>query len=333
MSALAVARYDLLVVGAGPAGLTGAMTAESEGINTLMLEADRIGGQAGMSTMIKNYPGFPDGIRGDDLMEQMNRQATNFTADSLAPVRAEGIVRTEEGLVVQTDSGEDFLGRAVLVSCGVQYRLLKARNAASWLGRGVMYGSPTKAEYSDKQVAVVGGANSAGQAAVYLSRFDSCMVHMLVRGQSIGEKMSSYLVEEITTLDNIKVHTDTQLEAVDGKDGRLTQATISTGGTERDMQMDEIFIMIGAIPKTRWLGEVQRDARGYVSAGSDLSAESRATFMETTEGRQPLPHETSMPGLFVAGDVRQGSNKRVASAVGDGTNTVPDLHRYLESAA
>jgi len=176
----------------------------------------------------------------------------------------------------------------------------------------------------------VGGANSAGQAAVYLSDFEACTVHMLIRGSNIEDKMSGYLVDKVVTRDNIQVHTNTELVGVDG-DGRLEKVTIKNDEGVTEMRADEVFVLIGSVPKTHWLpDEVARDKDGFVMAGSDLSTDVRAKFAEQTNGRQPLAHETSMPGLFVAGDVRCGTYKRVALAAGDGAGVIPELHRLRD---
>ncbi len=321
--------HDLIVVGAGPAGLSAAINAESERIDSLVLESShRLGGQAGTSTRIENYPGFPDGVSGDELMGRMISQALKFTTEFAAPVRAERLEKTEDGILVHADEGERFLGRSLLIACGVEPRRLRARNLAAYLGRGAIYGSPDiEIPYEGKRIVVVGGANSAGQAALHLSK--ACDVHLVVRGTSIDDKMSAYLTDRIAANQNVQVHTQTELFGVDG-DGRLRKATVKRGDELQEWDVDEIFVMIGAVPKTHWLPDVvDRDEAGFVIAGSDLSADSRARFADQNGGRQPLAHETSMSGLFVAGDGRFGTIKRVASAVGDGSAVVPELHRYL----
>ena len=323
--------HDLVVVGAGPAGLSAAINAESERIDTLVLESNnRLGGQAVTSTRIENYPGFPEGVTGEELMGRMIDQALKFTTEFMAPLRAERLERTGDGILVHSDEGETFLGRSVLISCGVEYRRLRARNFAAYLGRGAMYGSPNiSVPYENKRIVVVGGANSAGQAALHLSR--ACEVHLLVRGKGVEDKMSAYLADRIVDNNNVHVHTETEVTAVDG-DGRLKKVTVKHGDTLQDMDADELFVLIGAEPKTHWLPEgITRDKAGFVVAGSDLPAEAREQFADQSSGRQPFAHETSMPGLFVAGDGRSSTIKRVASAVGDGAGVIPELHRYLSS--
>ncbi|HEX4774551.1 MAG TPA: FAD-dependent oxidoreductase [Candidatus Saccharimonadales bacterium] len=321
--------HDLIVVGAGPAGLSAAINAESERIDTLVLESNnRLGGQAGTSTRIENYPGFPEGVSGEELTARMIDQALKFETEFLAPVRADSLEPTEGGIVVCSDEGEKFMGRSVLITCGVEYRRLRARNLAAYLGRGASYGSPDiSTPYRHKKIVVVGGANSAGQAALHLAK--ACEVHLAVRGSSLDDKMSAYLTDRIADNDNIQVHTGCEVVGVDG-DGRLKQVTIKNGDTLTDMAVDEMFILIGSVPKTHWLPDaVARDRGGFVIAGGDLTHESRDQFSEKTEGRQPFAHETLIPGLFAAGDGRFGTIKRVASAVGDGAVVIPELHRYL----
>lgn len=322
-------NYDLVVVGAGPAGLAAAIGAESEWLETVVLEGKgRLGGQAGTSSLIKNYAGFPGGISGPDLMGRMTDQALEFDTRFEAPERATGIIRTDEGLVVTTEAKE-FIGRTVLLSCGVDYRKLGATNLAAYLGRGVAYGSPHMAnKYDDKKLFVVGGANSAGQAAVHLSQFTNCDVHILIRGKSINEKMSGYLIDKISETPNIKVHTSTEVVAVQGN-GCLGEITVVQEEQEVALPADEMFVMIGAEPRTGWLNEkVLRDRTGFVLTGTDIPLEERAKF-EGDCGRPPFAHETSMHGVFAAGDVRHGTVKRVGYAVGDGGAAVAELHQYL----
>lgn len=322
--------HDLIIIGGGPAGLSAAVNAASERLNTLLLDgSDQFGGQAGTSTLIENYPGFPEGVTGRDLTAKMVDQALKFNVELQAPLQVEGIEVTEDGMLVQ-DETENFLGRSVLVSCGVQYRRHNARNMAAYLGRGVSYGSPSlSAKYDNQELFVVGGANSAGQAAMHLSKHTSCAVHMLVRGKDIGSRMSAYLADRIEATPNIQVHTETEVTGVHG-DAHLKKIIIKQGDSEAEMDADRLFLLIGAIPKTKWLPEqVARDDYGFVLAGGDLPPEVRDQFGDEC-GRQPYAHETSVPGLFVAGDVRSGTIKRVASAVGDGAVIVPEIHRYLD---
>jgi thioredoxin reductase (NADPH) len=322
-------EYDLLIVGAGPAGLSAVINAESERINTLVLDGnDHLGGQASESSLIENYPGFPGGVSGAELTGLMIEQAIGFKAELLAPWHVQNIRSQESGLFV-TDGSEEIFGRSVLLASGVQYNRLVVPNIAAYLGRGIEYGSPDLGiKYEGKKLFVVGGANSAGQAAMHLSKMTDCSVDVLIRGNSIEDKMSAYLHERIAETPNINVRTETEITGVAGN-GRLKELTLKVGNEELVVPADEVFIFIGAEPKTHWLSvDVERDEKGYIKAGGDIGESGRREFVEVN-GRPPLPHETSVPGLFVAGDVRCGTTKRVASAVGDGATTVPDLHRYF----
>jgi thioredoxin reductase (NADPH) len=326
-------RYDLVIVGGGPAGLSAAINAESENINTLVLDsADHFGGQAGTSSRIENYPGFPGGVSGQKLTSLMIDQALQFNTEFLAPWRAESLEPTDEGIVVH-DGTETILGRTVLLGTGVDYRRLVVPNLAAYLGRGVTYGSPRLSDiYKDKKLFVIGGANSAGQAAMHLASQSGCSVNLIVRGETIEEKMSAYLTSRVQEASNVHVHTETEVIGVDG-DGYLKEVTLKSKDHERTVPADELFILIGAAPKTTWLPhEVERDDYGFIKAGGDIGEDVRHEFVEVNR-RAPLPHETSVPGLFVAGDVRCGTTKRVAGAVGDGAVVVPDIHRYLATLA
>lgn len=242
--------YDLVVVGAGPAGLAAAIGAESERLNTLVIDGkSRLGGQAGTSSLIENYAGFPGGISGPELMHRMIDQALGFDTEFIAPSRAEGIHRVDDGLAICSDSVQ-YGGRVVLLSCGVDYRRLQAKNVAAYLQRGINYGSPhMQSTFEGKKLVVVGGANSAGQAAVHLSKFSTCEVSMLVRGKSIEDKMSGYLIDKILGIGNIDVRTETEVIGVNGN-GCLEELTLKTSSGEETMSADEVFIMIGAEPRT-----------------------------------------------------------------------------------
>jgi thioredoxin reductase (NADPH) len=324
--------HDLIIIGGGPAGLSAAINAESERVDTLVVDdSPQIGGQAGTTSLIENYPGFPQGINGPDLMARIVDQALRFDTEFMGPTRISGIERTETGLmIVHADDREVFQGRYVLLSTGVETRQLRARNVAAYRGRGVTYGPPSQSvDYHNKTVYIVGGGNSAGQAAYKLSEFDACDVHILIRGDSVEENMSGYLIDKLKTKSNIIIHTNTELSGVDGN-GHLDKVTLlnKTDNTTSEEKADGVFVFIGAVPKTNWLSPaILRDEQGFVLAGSDLSEDARSIFVEQTKGRKPYGHETSMPGVFVAGDVRSGTGKRVALAVGDGVAVVPEIHR------
>lgn len=320
---------ELIVIGSGPAGLSAAINAESERINTLVID-DRpeIGGQASLTSLIENYPGFPKGITGPDLMSRMIDQALHFDTQFMGPTRASRINSSNEGITVETDDGEMYEGEYVLISTGVERRPLKAKNVAAYKGRGVTYGPPgTPESYKNKTVVVIGAGNSAGQAAYKLSEFEACDVHVLMRGDNIEDGMSGYLIDKLQK-PNVTIHTNTELTGVDG-DGKLDRVGILNSKTNErsEIKAGEVFVFIGATPKTGWLPQsISRDSQGYILAGSDLSDEDRKAFEEQTKGRKPLAHETSQPGVFVAGDVRSGTNKRIALAVGDGVGVVPEIH-------
>ncbi|HEY5441940.1 MAG TPA: FAD-dependent oxidoreductase [Candidatus Saccharimonadales bacterium] len=322
-------KHDLIVIGGGPAGLSAAITAETERVDTVVIDnSHTLGGQAGTTSLIENYPGFPNGITGPELMARIVDQALRFSTKIWGPSRADTIEPVDEGILVRTDDGDEYLGNVALLSTGVDLKQLKANRVAAYRGRGVNYGPPpTSANYQGKTMVVIGGANSAGQAAVNLSEFAACEVHMLVRGDSIEDKMSGYLIDKIAEKKNITVHTRTELTGVDG-DGRLSEVSIEhRDNGSATMKADEVFVFIGAIPKTTWLPpDIVLDPMKFVVAGGDLSADAREAFVERTKGRAPYAHETSMPRLFVAGDVRCGTNKRVALAAGDGAGVIPEVH-------
>jgi thioredoxin reductase (NADPH) len=330
-------RYDLAIIGGGPAGLGAAITASSEGLSTVLIDEDHFGGQAETSTFIENYPGFPAGVSGQDLASYMIDQVIKFEADLEAPMRIEGLERTPGGFDL-TDDDSGLSARAVMVSCGVQYRRLNSvRGLAGYINRGVNYGSPSRRmQYDNKCLYVVGGANSAGQAAMYLSEQNGCEVNLLVRGESIREKMSRYLADRIESAENINIHTQTEVKAVDGDgggEGGIKRITLlnNQSSEEEQKEIDELFILIGAVPKTKWLPEeVARDSFGFVVGGGELPEEVRDQFEKDCR-RQPFAHEGSIPGLFVAGDVRSGTTKRIGAAVGDAISAIPDIHRHLNS--
>jgi thioredoxin reductase (NADPH) len=325
-----IPEHDLLIIGGGPAGLSAATYGASERLNTGVVDSqNHLGGQAGTSTFIENYPGFPNGITGPDLMGKMATQAERFGAQTYLEAPIEKIAPSDRGLEVTTHEGNLYIAKNVLLANGVQYNKHPAANLETFLGRGVNYGSPNLANrYKDKQLFVIGGANSAGQAAYALSDCEGCTVHMLIRGRSMEDKMSGYLVDKIATKPNIHVHLDTDLESVDG--GRkMEDVTIADRQTNREetLHADELFVMIGASPRTLWLPDaVKRDALGFILTGSNLDRETRGAFEDQYQ-RPPLSSETAMEGVFAAGDVVSGTQKRVASAVGHGADAVADVHQ------
>ena len=331
MSAKASEIRDLIIIGGGPAGLSAAVNASSEKIATLLLDGnERLGGQAGTSSNIENYAGFPCGVTGQDLADRMVKQALRFGTEMQAPVMASRIVRDEKTglLCVSDDAGDRFLTRSVVLASGVRYRRLPVPNVVAYLGNGVSYGSPSlQDQYTDEELFVVGGANSAGQAAVHLSECPNCTVHVIVRGESLDLKMSHYLIEKIEERKNIIVHTKSEIVRLQGE-GKLERVVMRTPEGDEEMVANHLFAMIGAVPNTVWLdGTIARD-RGYILGGRDLPKEMRDSF-ESCCGRPPFDSETNMPGVFVTGDVRANAVRRVAAAVGAGSMVVPDIHRHL----
>jgi thioredoxin reductase (NADPH) len=319
-------RYDLIVVGAGPAGLSAATYGASEGLRTLMLEPEALGGQAGTSSLIRNYLGFPRGISGRDLAQRASQQATLFGA-GLDYARATGLRRAGQDLVVTLTDGGQTTGQTVLVATGAAYRRLEAPGVEELLGAGVFYGAAVSEApaMTGRQVFVVGAGNSAGQAALHLAKYAD-RVTMLVRGDTLAGSMSDYLVKQLQANDAITV----RLGAAGGA-GRLEHLTLEdvrTGSTET-VPAEALFILIGAQPHTEWLaGTLQRDEHGFVLTGLDLVQGGRPPPGWSLE-RPPLLLETSLPGVFAAGDVRHRSVKRVASAVGEGSIAIQLVHEYL----
>ena len=324
--------YDLIVIGGGPAGLGAAVYGASEGLRTVLVERTATGGQAGQSSRIENYLGFPDGVSGAQLTDRARRQATKFGAEVLTTRDVVGLEVRGSARRVTFADGTFIDAHTVILATGVSYRLLDVPGVSELTGRGVYYGSAlTEASAClGQDVYVVGGANSAGQAAVYLSRHAKS-VTILVRGSSLEKSMSYYLIRQIADIGNISVRTCSEVVAAEG-DGHLERLTLqdATNGATETVEAQLLFLFIGGAPLTDWLGDVVvRDSRGFVVAGPDLSlAGERPPGWELD--RMPYHLETSVPGVFVAGDARSESAKRVASAVGEGALAVMLVHRYLE---
>lgn len=320
--------YDLVVVGAGMAGLAAAVYGASEGLKTLVLEPEAPGGQAGSSSRIENYLGFPRGVSGERLARDAFDQARRFGAEFVTR-RASAILGNGQYHQVQMGSGTEVSCRVALVAVGVCYRRIEAPGVERLTGAGVYYGaSLTEAQSCrNENVFIVGGANSAGQAAMHFSRFAS-HVTMLVRADSLEKSMSKYLIDQIAGTSNITVETETQIVEAMG-DKRLECLKVRTPRGEEVRQASSLFLFIGAAPQTDWLPEaVMRDANGFVLSGRDLRVEEQLP-RSWKEDREPYLLETSMPGIFAAGDVRHGSIKRAASAVGEGSIAVQMMHQYL----
>ena len=324
--------YDLIVIGGGPAGLGAAVYGASEGLRTVLVERTATGGQAGQSSRIENYLGFPDGVSGAQLTDRARRQASRLGAEMLTTRDVTALEVNGSARSVRFDDGTTIDAHAVILATGVSYRQLAAPGLGDMTGRGVYYGSAlTEAvNCKDQDIYIVGGANSAGQAAVYLARHAKS-VTILVRGPSLERSMSYYLIQQIAGIPGISVRTCTEVIEAHGNSHleSITLRNTATGETETaDAQW--LFLFIGAAPLTDWLdGVVVRDDKGFVVAGPDLSVEGdRPRGWELD--RAPYHLETSVPGVFVAGDARAESAKRVASAVGEGAMAVMLVHRYLE---
>ena len=324
--------YDLIVIGAGPAGLGAAVYGASEGLRTVLVERTATGGQAGQSSRIENYLGFPDGVSGAQLTERARRQALKFGAEMLTTVDVIGVEVNGSARTVRFADGHAIDAHAVILATGVSYRQLTAPGLDELAGRGVFYGSALSEApgCAGQDVYVVGGANSAGQAAVYFARY-ARSVTVLVRGPSLDASMSYYLIQQIAGIPNIRVRTCTEIVCGHGSE-HLEGLTLrdNVSGEEEKVQTGLLFAFIGAAPRTDWLdGATIRDSRGFVVAGPDLVVDGDRP-PDWPLDRDPYHLETSIPGVFVAGDVRADSVKRVASAVGEGAMAVTLVHRYLE---
>jgi thioredoxin reductase (NADPH) len=321
--------YDLVVVGAGPAGLSAAVYGASEGLSTLVLESTAMGGQAGTSSRIRNFLGFPSGISGGELAERAFEQAWMFGAEFVFLNAASGLCAGGDGLQVTLGEGGRVTARAVVLATGVSYRELDVPGIRGLVGAGVFYGSALSEApaVKDQDVFIVGAGNSAGQTAVYLAR-SARSVTLLVRGDSLARSMSDYLVKEVEATPRVRVRAQTEVTAARG-DYRLTGLVLRDRATGRDETVPAaaLFVMIGATPRAGWLPEaVLRDQHGFILTGRDLPSRDR-----DAAGRPaPLPLETSLPGVFAVGDMRAGSVKRVASAVGEGSVAVPQVHQHLQ---
>ena len=319
--------YDLIVVGGGPAGLAAAVYGASEGLRTVLIERTATGGQAGQSSLIENYLGFPDGVQGRQLADRARRQAEKFGAELITARTATGLEVNGSKRTIRFADGGSIDAHAVIVATGVDYRQLGTTVCDDFIGRGVYYGAAISvaAECEGEEVYVIGGANSAGQAAMYLSR-EAKSVTILVRGPSLEASMSHYLIEQIKQRPNITVRTCTEVQRAVGTEclEKLVLVDNRTGQIQ-ETSCARMFIFIGAAPRTEWLdGVIARDDHGFILTGPSLR-----NVCGWTLDRPPHHLETSVPGVFVAGDVRAESAKRVAAAVGEGSMAVMFVHRYL----
>jgi thioredoxin reductase (NADPH) len=325
--------YDLIIIGAGPAGLAAAVYGASEGLRTVVIEKDAAGGQAGTSARIENYLGFPQGVSGADLTRRATTQAKRLGAEILTAQEVTGLRVEDPYRIVTLDDGSELSCHALLMATGVKVRELDAPGVEHLVGASIYYGAATSeaVHYKDKKVFVIGGANSAGQGAVFLSRYAS-QVTMLIRGDSLAKSMSQYLIDQIDDTENINVLVHTQVSAAKGAN-RLEALTIRNNetGTSEAVPADAMFVFIGAVPHTDIVkGKVEQDEAGFILTGPDLMHEGRRP-MNWKLRRDPYLLETSVPGIFAAGDVRHGVVRRVASAVGQGAVAVSFVHTYLET--
>jgi thioredoxin reductase (NADPH) len=322
--------YDLVIAGAGPSGLAAAVYGASEGLKTLLLDRIAPGGQAGTSSRIENYLGFPSGVSGSELTRRAVAQAQRLGAEMVIPLELTGVSIDAGYKRLTLSDGREIVTRSLLAATGMEYREHPSPGVAEHTGAGVYYGSATTEApvCSNQRVLVIGGGNSAGQAAMYLSRY-ATEVQIVIRRESLRHTMSQYLIEQIEKTPNIRLRARTELERVDGTD-RVERVTLKAeDGSTVEEDADAVFIFIGTRPRSGWLpDDVLRDDKGFVLTGRELSADAR--YSRTwKERRPPMLLETSVPGIFAAGDIRAGAMNRVASAVGEGSMAVKFVHEYL----
>ncbi len=323
--------YDLVIVGAGPAGLAAAVYGASEGLRTAVIEREAPGGQAAQSARIENYLGFPNGLSGEDLSHRATTQARRLGAELVLTSNVEALEQRGSIHAVLFGDGTEVEARAVIVATGVSYVRLGADGLSEFTGRGVFYGAAANEASSTAgdDVYIVGAANSAGQAALHLARVARTVV-MVVRSDSLEKSMSQYLVERIRSTDNIEVRLQTEITQGGGTDHLEWLTLAGPGGAEEKVKASWVYSFIGALPRTDWVGDaIARDSRGFILTGTDVVALGDAAGWPLA--RAPLQLETSRPGVFAAGDVRLASMKRVASAVGEGSSAVSNVHAYLET--
>lgn len=325
--------YDVVIVGGGPSGMAAAVYGGSEGLKTLLIESRAPGGQAGTSSRIENYLGFPSGLSGAELTRRAMAQTLRFGVELVSPREVTDLEVQDGYKILTLDNGSTVKSRAVILTTGVQYRKLPAEGADRFSGAGVYYGAAmTEAKACEgRTIYVVGGGNSAGQGAVYLSKF-AREVHILIRKPDLSSSMSSYLIDQLDAIDNITVHGYREIEKVCGDGDHIERLRIKNleDGSVAETAADAVFVFIGARPRTEWIerGKVMIDQRGFVLTGRDLlqTEKRRAGWPQE---RAPYLLETCQPGVFAAGDVRSGAMNRVASAVGEGAMAIKFVHQYL----
>ena len=330
VSAPLLSEYDLTIVGAGPAGLAAAVYAASEGLRAVAIEAVAPGGQAGTTSMIENYLGFPQGVSGSELATRATAQAKRFGAEILLARRLVDITRDGPGYVAHLSDDVAVRSRTMLLASGVDWRRLEVPGIDELLGSGVYYGAgPSEAlTCNGCRVAIVGGGNSAGQAAIRFSRY-AAHVSLLVRGRSLETSMSQYLISQVKELGNVEIRTNTEVVDLES-DGHLRALMVSSGGSTTPLPVDALFVCIGGVPRTQGAAAVGLavDGAGYIRTGAELIS-SAGALDGWPLSRQPLPLETNLPGQFAAGDVRSGSIKRCAAAIGEGSMAVALVHQRL----
>ncbi|MFC3199455.1 FAD-dependent oxidoreductase [Parapedobacter deserti] len=325
--------YDLLVVGAGPSGLAASVYAASEGLSVVTIDGNAPGGQAGKSSKIENYLGFPTGISGNDLANKAYIQAQKFGCNISIPQKAETVEYNGDYFTLCASNGKNIKAKSIIAATGANYRRLLVENIEKFEGSGVFYSATgmNAAACKNELVGVVGGGNSAGQAALFLADH-AHEVHVIVRGDDLGSKMSDYLVQRIYTTPNIIVHKNSNVVQLNGAH-HLQSLVLDTNGKTQTIKISNLFTFIGAKPCTEWLNElISMDDKGFIYTGADV-IEAAMTKCSIYEERKPQSLEASIPGFFAVGDVRKGSVKRVASAVGEGSMAISQIHQYLAEKA
>ncbi|GAB3528759.1 FAD-dependent oxidoreductase [Pontibacter brevis] len=324
-------KYDILIVGAGPGGLAASVYGASEGLKTMTIDKISPGGQAGSSSKIENYLGFPTGISGSELANRAYTQAQKFGCTISVPVEAQTLIRHRNHFELKTKDGKSIFASTVIAASGAKYRSLVVDNIDFYKGRGVYYGATTtEANTCQKEeVAIVGGGNSAGQAAIFLSSF-AAKVHLIIRGDSLEKSMSSYLIKRVENEPKIQVHTNSEVTALEGEE-HLEKVILTNSKTQEksSLRLRNLFLFIGAVPANDWLKDlVCMDRKGFILTGNELSHYDLQCYNWDLD-RPPYPLETSQPGLFAVGDLRSGSTKRVASSVGEGAMAISFIHNFF----